>query len=306
VRELLKSGKHEITAITRNASSELPAGVKVAQVDYDNEESLVNALRGQQCFIITVSVKAPQETEDKLVAAAAKAGVPWVLNNAYGPDFMNEDLANGMLVGRKIRSGIETIERHGVSSWIGLTCGYWYEFSLTGHPIRYGFDFKNRKIVMYDDGKERINTSTWAQCSQAVARLLSLKELPEDENDTSLTISRWRNQPLYVSSFLVSQRDLLDSVNRVLGSTDADWQIEYESTAMRYKRGLDMLKSGDHMGFVLAMYTRTFFPTGEGNSEDRYGLANAELGLPKEDLDEATARAISWAAEGLVGADYDD
>jgi len=49
-----------------------------------------------------------------------------------------------------------------------------------------------------------------------------LKELPDDESDTSLTLSRWMNKPLYISSFLISQRDMLDSVNRVMGTTEKD------------------------------------------------------------------------------------
>jgi tryptophan synthase beta chain len=71
-----------LTAITRlNSKSKLPEGVKIAQVDYDDEASIIAALKGQQFLIITMSVTAPRDTHSRLVKAAAKADVPYVMPN---------------------------------------------------------------------------------------------------------------------------------------------------------------------------------------------------------------------------------
>lgn len=77
---LLKTGKHTVTAITRhNSQSTLPAGVASKQVDYEKTETLVEALRGQDALVITLSGYSPiQETEEKLVRAAGEAGVSWM------------------------------------------------------------------------------------------------------------------------------------------------------------------------------------------------------------------------------------
>ncbi|KAF8946229.1 hypothetical protein BGZ46_005835, partial [Entomortierella lignicola] len=84
---LLKTGKHKITAITRQGSANVvPAGVIVKKVDYNNQESLVEALKGHEVLIITMSVMAPPEEQTKLIDAAAAAGVPWVLPNEFGGD----------------------------------------------------------------------------------------------------------------------------------------------------------------------------------------------------------------------------
>ena len=67
-----------------------------------------------------------------------------------------------MLVGdaKKItREFIEKLER---GSWIAVSCGFWYEWSLA-IPVAYGFDFENRAVTLFDDGETRINTSTWPQ-----------------------------------------------------------------------------------------------------------------------------------------------
>lgn len=298
---LLSTGQHTVTAITRSdsKSSPPPAGVTVAKVDYDNEQSLVDALRGQQFLIISMSVTAPRDSQSKIIKAAAKAGVAWVMPNCYGTDIANAKLKEENLTGPAVLGGIEAIEKEGVSSWIAMCCSFWYEFSLSMGPGWYGFDFANKKVTFTDDGKTRINTSTWEQCGRAIKALLSLKELPEDENDKTPTLSTWRNKPLYISSFLVSQRDMLDSLNRVMGTTDADWEIEHEEHAARYARGMEMFKKGSHLGFGICLYTRTFYPNGDGNFEAKHGLANDALGLPKEDLDEATKRAVAIVKGGF-------
>ncbi|CAH0050641.1 unnamed protein product [Clonostachys solani] len=296
-KALLATGKHSVTAISRVGSTNtLPEGIKIARVNYDDESSLVSALKGQQFLIITLSVMAPRETQGKLIAAAAKAGVPWVMPNCTGPDFINESLAKENLIGAGVRASTDAIEGAGVSSWIALVCSFWYEHSLALGEGWFGFDFPNRKVTMIDDGKTRINTSTLKQCGRAIASLLSLKELPNDASDTAPTISQWRNQPVYISSFLASQRDMLDSVHRALGTKDADWEIKYEPSESRYKKGLELLKSGSHLGFGICMYTRTFYPNGDGNFQDK--LSNEVLGLHEENIDDATVNAVKLVESG--------
>lgn len=85
VEHLLKNGKHEVTAITRKDSSAiLPDGIKVSKVDYSESSTLVDALRGQDALIITLSVLAPQDTQSKLIEAAAAAEIPWIIPNQWG------------------------------------------------------------------------------------------------------------------------------------------------------------------------------------------------------------------------------
>lgn len=244
----------------------------------------MTALQGQQFLIITMSVTAPRNTHSKLMQAAAKAGIPYVMPNCYGTDFTNESLSKAMLTGDEVRAGCAEIEATGVSSWIALACSLWYEYSLVSGPEWFGFDFKEKKLTFYDNGDTKINVSRWEQCGRAVAALLSLKELPEDENDQSATVSSWRNKPLYISSFLLSQKDMLESWKRVTGEKDEDWTIDYEPTAERYKRR--------------AVFAWVFYPNGDGDYEHEHGLANTSLGLPKEDLDARTKVAKEMIERG--------
>ena len=70
------------------------------QVDYSNPETLVNALKGQEALIITLSGMAPQDTETKLVHAAGEAGVPWILPSEWAPDTANEALVKDVFIFR--------------------------------------------------------------------------------------------------------------------------------------------------------------------------------------------------------------
>lgn len=290
---MLKTGKHTVTALTRpDSKGTLPAGVKAAQVNYDDEQSLVSALQGQQFLIITLGVRAPPDLHGKIVKAAVKAGVPYIMPNVYGFDVANENLTKENLVGTTGLERIAEVQSSGASS-ITLCCGYWYEWSLALGEQWFGFDIKNRNVTFFDDGKTRISSSTWDQCGRAVATLLSLPE-----SGASPSVSDWKNKPFYIASFRVSQRDMLDSLHRVIGTTDKDWEISYEPTAERYKKGLEEMKNGTWTGFAKAMYTRTFYPNGDGDFETSRGLANDSIGLPKENLDDATKRAVDLVESG--------
>lgn len=282
-----------MTAVTRKDSKrKLPAGVTPAYIDYNDESSIVAALKGQQFLVITLSAFAPPDTHSKLVKAAAKAGVPYIMPNVYGYDPMNTKLTEetGMRFGL---GTLQEIESLGGPSYVALTCGFWYEWSLALGEQCYGFDIQARTATFFDDGKTKIDTSTWTLCGQTLAALLDLPI-----SGASPSIADWKNKALYVASFKVNQRDMLDSLNRVLGTTDKDWTISYEPSAERYQKGLDSMKRGDRSGFAKAMYSRTFYPNGDADFESVHGLANDALGLPKENLDEATKRVVDMVTAG--------
>ncbi|KAF5129582.1 hypothetical protein E5D57_005912 [Metarhizium anisopliae] len=83
--------------------------------------------------------------------------------------------------------GIELIEEQGI--FIGRG------------PVLVRFRFQDEKVTLINDGKTRINSAVPLRGLSSAS-----KELPEDETDTSPTLSNWRNKPLFISSSLVSQR----------------------------------------------------------------------------------------------------
>ncbi|GJN76679.1 hypothetical protein PLIIFM63780_000165 [Purpureocillium lilacinum] len=295
VASLLAGGKHQVTALSRkDSSNKLPEGVLVAHVDYDDDATLVAALKDQQFLIITMAPTAPRDTHSKIVQAGAKAGVPYIMPNGYGGDIEDSKLSRESLLGPVARAHRDEIESLGMQ-WITVCCGFWYDYSLGGGEARFGFDFDKRTLTIYDDGTTKNSTSTLAQVGRAVAKVLSLKEVPDDETDKSLTLSRFLNNGVFVTSFVVSQNDMFESVKRVTGTADADWTITHESTKERYEEGLAQVKSGNMAGFGKMLYARAFFP---GDANDISAKAQNELlGLPDESLDESTKVGIAMAKD---------
>jgi hypothetical protein len=297
VSSLLQKNKFNITALTRAGSSTSPpTGVRKSSVDYDKPATLTEALKGQDALIITMSVHAPPDQSARLIQAAANAGVPWILPNEFGTNSNSEAAKDTMIGPPKIKDR-ELIEKLGVSSWIGVACSFWYEYSLAG-PALYGIDIAKKEVLWFDDGKQKIHTTTWPQVGRAVANLLSLPVKADDGDGKNVTLDSYRNKFVYISSFTLSQRDMLDTIERVTGTTDADWNMSSTTAKERFADGRKRMMEGDRVGFAHALYSRHFFP-GEkaGLYGETDGLDNEKLALPEEDLDEATRESVRMADE---------
>lgn len=298
---LLSRGKHKVTGLTRpDSKSELPTGIHaVAKADYDDKATLVQALRGQEVLIITLPSGPQNDTQKKLIDAAIEAGVKYIMPNEYGTDQSNVSLRNDTVIGAlamEIRDYIEKAGK-GKTHWIALSCSFWYEFSLAGSAARYGFDFDNKSLTLFDDGKQKICTSTWAQCGRAVAKLFSLPILPEGGRDSEPTIGAFEDKAVFITSFVVNQQEMFESVLRVTGDKESGWTVSNESSAERYKRGAELAKQGDSTGYVMMLYSRVFYPNGGGDFSNK--VVNDVLSLPKEDLDAMTKDALKLHDTGF-------
>ena len=129
-----------------------------------------------------------------------------------------------------------------------------------------------------------------------MAAILSLPIKP-DADAPERCLEALKNKCVYINSFNVSQQDIFESTLRGTKTTASDWEITKESSQERYNTGQKEIKDGQRIGFAKVMYTRVFFPDGAGDYESRNGVLNKMLGLPKEDLDEATARSIKRSEE---------
>ena len=304
VKEIVKGGKHRVTAVTRpDSENTMPAGLhKIEKVNYSDHSELVRVFTGQDVLIITMGVMAPKESQTQLIDAAVEAGVRWIMPNEWGTDHANIQAGKDVLLGERILAIHDYIEKVGAGKtyWISVCCGFWYEFSLAGTEARYGFDFGKKEVTFYDDGETKMNTTTWPQLGRGVANLLSLKILPDNENDKRPYLSLFNNGSAYISSFFVNQKDMFDSVLRVTGDKKSDWKISHEDVQERYARGMKMMKEGQMVGFGILLYARMFYKDAPADFNDK--VNNDTLGLPREDFDEATSVAVQMAKDGDTNA----
>lgn len=89
---------------------------------------------------------------------------------------------------------------------------------------------------------------------------------------------------------------MLESILRVTGDREIDWTITHENSQERYKRGVEIMQSGKREDLVIVLYTRIFFQNGGGDYSHK--VVNEQLGLPKEDLDEATRYTLQLHERG--------
>ncbi|KIW64998.1 hypothetical protein PV04_07290 [Phialophora macrospora] len=307
---LLQTGKHQVTAITRTGStststSSLPDGITVAKVDYNDPSSLVAALQGHDALVITISVTAQAEQE-KLIRAAADAEVPWILPNEWGFDSASDSaMVADLGMAERVAAPRDLIAALGKSSWIAVSTGFWYEWSLS-FADAFGFDLPNKRLTLFDDGAARVTVCSWPQVGRAVAGLLSLNVNPESgdvvrqEQVSEPHLAQFRNSFVYPASFCVSQNEALASVLRVTRTTADEWTVTRESTRERFDTAMHALRTGNPASFVKAMYTRAFFPDEPANVDRwRGGNHNAILGLRGEEdrMDEYTQVAIDRVPE---------
>lgn len=291
-KALLATGKHTVTVITRQDSSSTPPdGVQVSKVDYDNQQSLIDALKGQEVLIITLAVTAPLDTQSKVISAAAKAGVPYIFHNTYGSDILKEEISREYIIGFAEQKVRKQIEDEGVSKWIGFCCSFWYEWSLPLGKDTFGFDIKNREVVFIDDGETVFDTSTWPQCGRAMAALLSLPI-----SGDGITFDSFANNVVYINSFRLTQKQILASILRVTGDKQEDWKITHEPARERWEAGKAQMETGDRAGFVKLLYSRAMAKDGNAFFGDR--LHNGALGLKEEELDELTKFCVDFANAG--------
>lgn len=96
--------------------------------DYESDDFLVSALKGQDMFIIMLSFTAPPAMQTKLIEAAAKAGVPWIIPCEFGSDNGNPGMAASVPMNSAKAQYREKIEALGKSSWIGIVNNPWFEY----------------------------------------------------------------------------------------------------------------------------------------------------------------------------------
>lgn len=244
--------------------------------------------------------RAPAEQQLKLIDAAADAGVPYVVPNDWGFDITRDDMYKDAFFHMQSKTARARIEERGVSSWVTVVCGFWHEHSLGVGTATFGIDFRKKEAILFDGGNTRMDTSSWPYVGQAVASLLSLPEKKTPDLDAGATLEQFKNSTVRIAEFSATQREMLDSVQHVTGTTDADWTITHEKTAERYAHASSEVKKGNYALFVTAMYSRLWFPDGSATYAEQ-GLHDDLLGLTRRDIDEVSKEVVQWEGSYKYG-----
>lgn len=85
---------------------------------------------------------------------------------------------------------------------------------------------------------------------------------------------------------------MLESALRVTNTKQDEWTISSIPARATFESGMKQIKEGDYSGFA-KLNARYFVDDGVGDFEHNKGTMNSLLGLPQDDLDEATK--VAWS-----------
>ncbi|KAF5229590.1 hypothetical protein FOXYS1_15928 [Fusarium oxysporum] len=283
---LVELGAHTITAIQRpEAASTFPVGITVKKGNLRDEAFLTEVLKGQDVLVLMPPLAQLIELQEPAIRAAANAGVPYILPSEFGPDPFAVQLVeeNELLIAKKrIRDLIESI---GVSSWISIAVGPWLDAGL--NQGLWGIEPKTRKATMWRGADAKVNTATISHTAEAVAAVLSL---PEAE------LAKYKNKAVYTPSFHLTQREILDAVQRATGTTDADWDIKTRDVNEVAREYEDKISQGDGVAPFVKFFITHFLEGHGGDFNHKVHSTELEkleqLGLHKEDLVQAIRVAL--------------
>ncbi|KAK3669668.1 hypothetical protein LTR78_010420 [Recurvomyces mirabilis] len=277
-----------ITAISRpDSTATFPthSRLTVLKGSYDDPTFLAQAFAGQDLVMFALSFMA-LNAEKPMIEAAAIAGVKWIVPNEYAGDGLNKSMVEGVPVfgpKRETRRYVEELAgKYEGLKWIGVATNPFLEFCL-GRKL-FGIDQDEKTATIYPDAGS-FNTSTMEMIGLAIARMLALPISNSEDKRSSLEY--YANNFLYVSSFCVTQRQLLASVQKATGTKEAEWKVDESKTV---KGWVEECREGLKKGDMKAGWGLTFaYYMGEGlggNYESKAREDRRVLGLPEEDLDE--------------------
>lgn len=250
-------------------------------MDYTSVESLTAALKGMDAVVSTVAGTAIK-TQTVLVDAAAAAGVKRFIPSEYGSVTTNPKLEGFPLYENvfNVRNRLQEKANAGQLTWTVLACGAFLEFLFA--PGAAGLlDFADRKATLFDEGDNRLSSTSLATAGKAIAAIL------EDSEAT-------KNRVVKVSEVILTQNQLLKIAEKM--KPEDKWEISKVAASAVLKEGVDEFRAGDVSFSVISKIIK-----GSGFAGERYGSAydetdNELLGvkeLTEEDLKKIVAKKLA-------------
>ncbi|KAK7708119.1 hypothetical protein SLS64_006941 [Diaporthe eres] len=274
----LKTPSVTVTILQRASSSRTvspPSARVIAIPDDYPHDSLVAAFTGQDAVINCVTTLAVR-TQLRIIAAAAEAGVRRFVPSEYGLNNNNPAARALCPVFREkgeVQDHLRTLEHR--MEWMSVACGMWLKWSATHEFL--GMHIAERKFVLWDDGEGLFSTTTEENTALAVVNALTKKW-----EETA-------NKVVWLSDFAVSQKQLLEAVERATGEKFETESIDSESF-IREKQAAAAAGDGEATYALI----ETGFVTGKygGHLEEEGEIMNDLLELPKRSFDEVIKTAV--------------
>ncbi|KAE9390848.1 NAD(P)-binding protein [Gymnopus androsaceus JB14] len=255
LQALIASNKFNVTVGTRDASGTFPAGVKVVQIDYSSQESLVKAFSGQDAVIVTIGNHNPallEEIQMAIVDAAVTAGVKHLIPSNFGGDLEahRTDVLDFKI---RVEEKLAKLASEGKISYTAIGTGIFFDWALMIGFL--GVDLTTKKASLLNDGNFKLNVTKLSTVAQVIIKILSSPE----------TV---KNRRALVHDFYISQRELLKVAEE---ETGAIFEVSSMTTEELLATSLKAMGAGDPMaiyGLIKAAAWGADSPTAWGVDDD--------------------------------------
>ncbi|KAH8782717.1 hypothetical protein F5883DRAFT_130919 [Diaporthe sp. PMI_573] len=284
---LLAAG-HQVNVITRSSSNiTVPDNVTLHRGDYNDEDFLATALKDQDVLIATLTFGA-YEAQTHLFRAAAAANVRWIVPCEFGAD-PKASLNDHISLMKAKKPYRDLIEELGVSSWIGVVTGLWFDYVMRFGAFGLGIDAKARTANFFDDGNTKTNFTTLKRVGESLAAVLGW---PEDE------LAKLKNDWVYFSSFYITQREMWIAAMRATGTKESDWAVSARPSEQVIKECKEKIANGEGMAPAQQMLIALTLGKGIGGDYQEKVVDNNRLGLEPENPDEVVKLVVDEILAG--------
>lgn len=246
----------------------------VLRADYSDVNELKSAMEGQDVVISMVAVFATGGQQN-LVDAAIAAGVKRFLPSEFGPPSRDEKFA---ALHPALPPKVATVDylrsKESQISWSALIPGAFFDWAMS--IGLFGFDIKSKTVTLIDGGTAVFTATTLPTIAKATLAML------EHDDET-------KNQYVFISSFHISQNDILDVVNKLDGQK---WTVKHTTSEELIAQGNKRIAEGDMWGATDLVGGGALGKQALGDSRP-WGLWDEKLGLQKDDLEEAVREVLS-------------
>lgn len=249
----MRSG-YQVTVLTRSAANatDLPSGVQVREVDYDSNESLQQALQGQDALVSTVAMSAIPN-QKRLIDAAIAAGVKHFVPAEYS--MATRDPKAQWL---PIYTSVIEIQNYLTSKedqidWNAINCGAMIEF-VFDYP--FVIDFDNHVATLWDGGNNALSLSTCSIVGKAIAGVLKQRD-------------RVQNHRVQVHGATITQRQALAIAEKC--TPGIQWTTKEQDAEPAVKSAMAKLQSGaagaELMAAIMTVASAATFGNGHFDAE---------------------------------------
>jgi len=273
----LVDASFDVTVLSQSGNTKgLPSSVKTVKVDYSSQDSLINALKGQDAFVSGVPT---HDSQPALIDAAIAAGVKRFIPSEFGSNISGNANTAALPVFKGKAITQEYLKKK--SSDISYTLINTGLFLDWGMQVGVSVNLKGGSTRVFDGGDDQHSTTLLKDIGQAVVGVL---KHPEETH----------NRVVYVQSAAVSQNQLIEIAEKAkpglkIDRQDASIKQLLEDSYKQLEQGGDQVGAAMFGFIVVSIYgdSKEYGNVwSENNDNELLGIKE----LSAKDLEQLVAR----------------